>query len=74
MSLSKRISLESQREIIPVLFEVPKLLSTCSEIWRKTTETPAGNAMCRNPLERLVRVSLAQARGKRSCFAEYQLS
>ncbi|MGB5945474.1 hypothetical protein [Paenisporosarcina sp.] len=35
-------------------------------------KTPAGIAKCRNPLERLVRISSAQARGKRSSFAEYQ--
>lgn len=40
----------------------------------QTAETPAGKAKCRNPLERSVRVSSAQARGKRSCFAEYRYS
>ena len=43
-------------------------------IWRKTAQTPAEKAECRNPHERSVRVSSAQARGKRSCFTEYQLS
>ena len=31
-----------------------------------------GNSEVSKPLERSVRVSSAQARGKRSCFAEYQ--
>ena len=33
-----------------------------------------GSAKCRNPLGRQARVSSAQARGKRSCFAEYHQS
>lgn len=41
------------------------------KIWSKTAKTPAGKAKCRNPLGRIVRVSSAQARGKRSCFTEY---
>ena len=35
-------------------------------------QTPEGKAKFRNPLERIVLVSSAQARGKLSCFAEYQ--
>ena len=42
------------------------------DIGHSTNIFPAGKTKCRNQLERIVRVSSAQVRGKRSCFVEYQ--
>lgn len=41
-------------------------------IWSQTVKTPVETAKCRNPLGLQVRVSSAQAHGKRNCLAEYQ--
>ena len=50
----------------------PPAVTRRKDIGHSTNIFPAGKAKCRNPLERTVRVSSAQARGKRSCFAKYQ--